>query len=148
MLLPLTPVVTFVAVNLVGNGGAKILVFLSGPEGWSENFLTYVVVPWAAAYCAVVLTAAMAPRRQAVAAITVSTLALAAIGFGSVFLVVTAAWKGLLALVPPTIGFTVPAIEMAVKRVGDSASLKFVPAKDAESETTSFADGSADGRPE
>jgi len=61
-LAPRVSIITFVIVAIVSAMAARIFVFISGERGWSINFFEYLLVPGFAAYCAVTITAILAPK--------------------------------------------------------------------------------------
>jgi len=64
ILLPFVSFLTILLVNILGKLAAKILLFLSNPGGWSENFFEFFLNPGIAGFCAVYIAMAFAPKNK------------------------------------------------------------------------------------
>lgn len=110
---PLTPVasgITFAVVLVSASIAAKILVFLGGERGWSDNFLQYLIVPGIGGYCSVTVAAIVAPRFKKITAIIFGSIWIFLAGGLTFFTVMTAEWKNLIMIASICIGCGIAAL--------------------------------------
>lgn len=104
---PLAPVASaaaFAVVAMVAELVGRVLVFLSGPRGWSENFVSYVASPGIAGFCAVLVVGIVAPSAKQLAAIAVAGVWMFLAGGAAVFVVVLGQFPSLIAIAAVVVG--------------------------------------------
>ena len=104
ILLPFASILTWFLVNVLGEIAAKILLFLSNPSGWSENFFEYFLNPGISGFCAVYIAMAFAPRKKKFVGYTAAFLWVAFAGALSFFNFMLKDWPALLSSITTIVG--------------------------------------------
>lgn len=102
--LPVASPLTLVIVSIVATIGSKLLVFIGGERGWSENFYSYLLVPGISGYFAVMVTYVLAPNGKIKAAMVFALIWIAVCGYISFIFVASGQWKSLLFPISMTVG--------------------------------------------
>lgn len=120
--VPITAIITAVAVWSLATIAAKVLVFFSDGRGWGENFFQYLLIPGFGAYCSVAAGTLMAPKFRQWVSLLLSAAWTFAAGVITFFSIVSAVWTTLIAVASVCVGC---AIAASVRHFDpkDSASL-------------------------
>jgi len=109
-LIPIASVITAVVVWALASIAAKILVFLGGDRGFSDNFFQYLIVPGIGSYCSVTAAAIVAPKFKKIAAIVLGSVWIFLAGGLTFFTVMSAEWKSLISIASICIGCGIAAL--------------------------------------
>jgi hypothetical protein len=104
LLLPIASILSWLLVNFIGKIATKILVFLSGPTGLSENFFEYFLNPGISGYCAIQVAMAFAPKHKKNVGYTAAFLWVVLFGVVLVFNTMLKEWPSVLSSITTIAG--------------------------------------------
>jgi cytochrome bd-type quinol oxidase subunit 2 len=106
ILLPFASVVGWFLVNILAKLASKIIMFLSSPGGWSENFFEYVLIPGIAGFCAVYIAMIFAPKHKKFVGYATAFLWVGFAGALAFFNIMLKEWPALLSSITTMVGCT------------------------------------------